>query len=145
MAKERFPILGKAEQLSQEAPYGTSGFGERDEVWTFEEAQERLAPQLAETIEEAHRIPEQNRLRSGVYFAVDLDCKSLAKSYYPKAYFEKAGWELTGSIKTIQEKRDKTRLKQPKQARRLFLRLQLEVLKMPMQILSIRPSSQRKS
>ncbi|TIH12486.1 hypothetical protein D0S45_17595 [Marinifilum sp. JC120] len=122
MAKERLPILGKAEILSQEAPYGGSFPGEREEVWTFEEAQQRLAPQLEQTIEEAQNIPREKRLRSGVYFAVDLDCNSLAKSYYPKAYFEKAGWELTGSIKTIQKKRDKTKLKQAKQARRLFFK-----------------------
>jgi hypothetical protein len=121
MASDRFPILGKAEYLSREEAYAGS-FGPDKVLWTFEEAQERLAPQLEDTINAARQIPANNRLRSGVYFAVDLDCEFLAKSYYPNSYFEKAGWELTGSIKRKQTTRDNEKLKQPKQARRLFFK-----------------------
>ena len=125
MPTDYYPILGKAEALNREAPYGGS-YNPVNEIRTLEEACDRLLPQLDSTIDECHSIDASKRLRSGTFFAVDLDFKYLAKSYFPHTFFENVGWELAGSIRITQNTRDGIQLDYPKQTRRLFFKATTE-------------------
>ncbi|WP_290925073.1 S8 family peptidase [Halodesulfovibrio sp.] len=137
-SSEYFPILGKAEVLSHQVPHSSAGVPP-EEVWTFDEARERLLPQLEDTIELASQIPDMRRLDSGVFFSVDIDHKYIAKSYFPKGYFDKAGWDFVGSIKIDQTTRDEKPLPQKKQARRLYFKA--PVAKLEQAVTTLRENS----
>lgn len=127
MSNELLPILGKAESLSQSVPYVGSP-NKKNPVWSYEEARERLLPQLERTLHLSAQIPPEKKVKSGVYFTVDLDFEFLAKSYFPKKYFDKAGWKVAGSLKIEQRRRDKTQITPPRQARRLFIQAKTQDL-----------------
>ncbi|BFR49475.1 S8 family peptidase [Nitratidesulfovibrio sp. HK-II] len=128
MNQDKLPILAKGEQLAREVPY-QGGFNDKDAVWTYEEAKSRLLPQLEATTLAAEAIPQNKRIKSGVFFAVDLDCNYIAKSYYPKQFFDKAQWELHGSIGITQTERNNRIFADPKTSRRLFFKATPEALK----------------
>lgn len=121
MPDDNFPILGKAEILSKDVQYKGSP-SEEPIIWDDEEARERLLPQFDNLIRKVKDIPVELRLKNSVFFSVDLDYKFLAKSYYPKTYFDHSDWELAGSIKIIQKERDGKKLDRGRPSRRLFFR-----------------------
>ena len=118
MAEERFPILGKGEILSEPIRVPTGG-GKKTPIRTFEEARERLLPQLESLLEGIDHITDLI-LPDKVFFRVSLDFQYLAKSYFPSTLVEMCGWEMVGSRPWYQTYRDKNEFDEAKLARMLF-------------------------
>lgn len=127
MSNDRLPLLAKGELLAREVPY-SGGFSEKEPVWSYEEAKARLLPQLEATTQAAEALPQNRRVESGIFFTVDLDCAYIAKSYYPKVFFDRAKWDLHGSIEISQKERNNHIFSKPKVSRRLFFKANIEDL-----------------
>jgi len=121
MTEEFFPILGKAEILAYDSPYSGGGFP-KEEIRSFDEARERLTPQIENILNVINRFDPSERLDNSVFFCMDLDFSFIAKSYLPFNWVQKLEWNIVGSIAWKQIKRDKTRFQEQKKSRRLFFK-----------------------
>lgn len=119
MADDRFPILGKGEQLAEPIKYSPGG-REKKPVRTFDQARSRLLPQMENLLSEIDSLDQRLRL-SKIFFKVALDWEYLAKSYFPLALFRNSRWEFVGSRPWHQSSRDGKAFEETKPARLLFL------------------------
>ena len=119
MADDRFPILGKGEQLAEPIKFSPGG-REKEPIRTFDQARERLLPQMKSLLGEIDSLDSGLRL-SKIFFKVALDSEYLAKSYFPSTLFRNSRWEFVGSRPWHQSSRDGEALKETKPARLLFL------------------------
>jgi hypothetical protein len=121
MAEGNFPILGRAEILSGIAE-PLRGGGPKNHIRTYEEAKRRLLTQLEATLSDIKTIPAKDRLSRSVFFCADLDHEYIAKSYFPRDFFDEVTWKTTGSLRINQITRDGKKFKDSKPARRIFMR-----------------------
>jgi hypothetical protein len=119
MADDRFPILGKGEQLAEPIKYSTGG-RQKEPIRTFDQARSRLLPQMKSLLNEIASLDSDLRLEK-IFFKVALDFEYLAKSYFPSILFRNSGWEFVGSRPWHQSSRDGKTFLETKPARLLFL------------------------
>ena len=109
MAQLNF-LLGKGERLTQNITV-KSGGGRKEAPYSFEEARDRLAPMIANTVEQIDRLPSEACLEDQAVISVTLNPEYIAKSYFPLDLFREVGLEVVGSRprRSTPQKRSKQR------------------------------------
>ncbi len=118
------PILGRGEAISEKAQRGRGG-GHDNSIRTFEEAQQRLLPQLTEVIEKFSYKPHRLKLNKNVFFSVNIDSKFLAKSYFPGGVLQNHDMRIAGTRYWNQTLRDGEELSEPARGRCVFVKAEL--------------------
>jgi hypothetical protein len=89
-------LIGFGERLVQPVSI-TSGGGAKKHPYTFETARQRLAPQLAATLQSVSALPSRACPNDEAVVAVTLHPTYLAKSYFPENLLRAAGLRAVGS------------------------------------------------
>lgn len=89
-------LIGFGERLVQPVSIKGAG-GPKRHPYTFEEARQRLAPQLAETLRAVSALPSKACPGDEAVVALALNPAYLAKSYYPDVLLRETGLRSVGS------------------------------------------------
>lgn len=95
MTKRNF-LLGKGERLV-ESVEGIRGGAPKQHPYTFEQARNRLLPQLESTVRSIDDLPDSACPDDQAVAAITLNPEYIAKSYYPIDLFKEVGLDPVGS------------------------------------------------
>jgi hypothetical protein len=96
MAERGNLLIGYGERLSSDLAAPVAGAPKRH-PYSFLEARRRLAPKIAETVDELDELPDEVCPRDQAVALVTLHPTYLAKSYYPAELLNTYGLETIGS------------------------------------------------
>lgn len=96
MKKNNF-ILGKGELLVKKAPPKKFSGGPTSEVYTYEEAAERLKRQLNSLLDYIDDLPDQAKPQSKIIFSLFMHPQFIAKSYFPNSILKYFSATTVGS------------------------------------------------
>ena len=117
----RNPILGRGEVISEEVRRSRGGGGDNS-IRTFEEAQQRLLPQLSNVVEQYSQKPRHLKLQSSAFFSINIDSKFLAKSYFPGGVLVNRNLSIAGTRYWQQFERDGEEFDAPEKGRCVFVK-----------------------
>lgn len=115
------PILGRGEVISEEVRRSRGGGGDNS-IRTFEEAQQRLLPQLSSVMEDYTKKPRSFKLQGSAFFSINIDSKFLAKSYFPGGVLVNRELGIAGTRYWDQTERDGFELGEPVKGRCVFVK-----------------------
>lgn len=115
------PILGRGEIISEEARRSRGGGGDNS-IRSFEDAQQRLLPQLSDLIEHYSDTPSHFKLQGNAFFSINIDSKFLAKSYFPGGVLANKKLNVAGTKYWLQLERDGVAFDNPTKGRCVFVK-----------------------
>lgn len=115
------PILGRGEIISEEVRRSRGGGGDNP-IRSFEEAQQRLLPQLSNVVEHYSKKPRSFKLQDSIFFSINIDSKFLAKSYFPGGVLVNRELSIAGTRYWLQTERDGAELDESAKGRCVFVK-----------------------
>ena len=111
MAKQNF-LLGRGERLPEDVLLRRGG-GLKEALYTFKEAQDRLAPMVVNAAREIDDLPAEACPENEAVISLTLNPEHLAKSYYPANLLREAGIRAIGSRSKRIKPEKRSRGKEP--------------------------------
>ncbi len=109
MAQPNF-LLGKGERLTENVNVKKGG-GPKEAPYKFQEARDRLAPMISDTVEKIEALPPKACPDDQAVVSLTLNPEYIAKSYFPLDLIREVGLEVVGSRprRSTPEKRSRDR------------------------------------
>ena len=115
MPEKRNYLLGFGERLTAQVEIGGGG-GPKKPPYSFEEAQRRLEPMLANAASAFDALPEKACPNGEAVASVTLHPEYYAKSYYPSGFLRSAGLRAVGSRARTVRPDKRSRGREPEEA-----------------------------
>ena len=115
MPERRNYLLGFGERLTAQVEIGGGG-GPKKPPYSFEEAQRRLQPMLANAASLFDALPEKACPNGEAVASVTLHPEYYAKSYYPSGFLRPAGLRVVGSRARTVRPDKRSRGREPEEA-----------------------------